>query len=45
MEFTNDWETAFLLLLRQSSLAYKDKVWNGRRDCDFIMIPIHVAMQ
>lgn len=28
-----------------SGMAYKGKVWNGRRDCKFIMIPIHVAMQ
>jgi hypothetical protein len=49
MELTNDYEAIGFFSFAQASLAYKDKdnlkVWNGRRDCKFTKIPIHVAMQ
>jgi hypothetical protein len=35
----------FPLLLKQSFLAYKDKVWKGGGIVHSIMIPIYVAMQ
>jgi hypothetical protein len=47
MELTNDYEAIEFFSFAQASLAYKDKdkVWNGRGDCKFTKIPIHVAMQ